>query len=147
MGDVYLRLGDLPEAGRSRNFADGSLESGVSCFRGRETESGGYRAKISNLDQAVHFAAFRNDGRPAYVVQGTEVSVGDVEEPLLTGCSARKLPASKYPTMSPFWEAAARLCLRGPDSITEYEIRRFVPPRESLTAQMFYPRPHRPQPT
>lgn len=110
---VYIRQGDLPEGGRSRNFDHGGLEAGVSCYRGLRHEDGSYEVLPGGVDLAIHFSAFREQGRPAYAVEGTQVGHGTEGEPVLEVERATKIEQGNYPLMATWWEAAALLVKGG----------------------------------
>lgn len=78
----YLRYGDLPEGGRSRNHRDGFLEAGVSCFHAEFAKDGSWRLLtgcVTKIDALMLAAA----GAKAYRLWGTEVGTGSDGEPLL----------------------------------------------------------------
>lgn len=112
---VYIRQGAPPPNGRSRNFEDGSHEAGVSCYDGVLHEDGSYEVIPDNVSQALHSVVFRNQGRPAYVLEGEEVGVGTEGEPVLAVARCTRLPKAFYPKLGGYWEAAVRLVLRSGD--------------------------------
>lgn len=77
----YVRYGDLPEDGRSRNHADGIAEPGVSVFHGQVLPTGEARARPTNHVLFCSMASLRD--RPLYVVDGREVGTGSDGEPVL----------------------------------------------------------------
>lgn len=77
VGKTYLRLGLIPENGKSQNFLTKEFEDGVSVF---ELVDG--KPAIDNLQLIDSFA-----GRyelPAFIVTGEEISKGHDGEPILT---------------------------------------------------------------
>jgi len=80
----YLRLGGLPAGGRSRNHADGTLECGVSVFRGLLRADGEVRPALS--DHTLIDWHMLSE-RPLYIVEGREAGIGADGEPVL--CNAR----------------------------------------------------------
>ncbi len=50
--DVYLRFGDLPEGGRSRNYRTGRLEPGVSVYRATKTPEAPFWRKPRSAHEA-----------------------------------------------------------------------------------------------
>ena len=82
--NVYIRYGDIPASGRSRNYADGVLEKGVSVYRGKylpETDE----IMITPSHHYQEFGELFIKDRPAYIVVGEEVGIGSDGEPLLSG--------------------------------------------------------------
>lgn len=83
----YVRYGKLPPDGRSRNHADGSLEAGVSVYRGERLPSGEARAIPSTNAEMWGALRLQLTDRELYIVTGDEIGVGSDGEPLL--CNAR----------------------------------------------------------
>jgi len=79
--DVYIRFGDIPACGYSRDWASNRAEKGVSVFRGKILRSGeilpmpGTNQELGSL--------LTMDDRPLYVVEGDEVGAGADGEPVL----------------------------------------------------------------
>jgi len=79
--DVYVRFGDIPACGHSRDWASNRAEKGVSVFRGKILPSGevlpmpGTNQELGSL--------LTMDERPLYVVEGDIVGVGADGEPVL----------------------------------------------------------------
>jgi len=82
--DCYVRFGDLPAGGRSRNHADGTMERGVSCFRGKLLPSGEAKPLPQSNVQVVSMLSLRD--RPMYIVAGTHMGDGSDGEPVLADC-------------------------------------------------------------
>lgn len=81
-GAVYLRFNDMPEGGRSKNFATGQLESGVSCYALRwDLLSQSYKRTGNGLDGAM--MAYAIQGAPMYLISGTECGTGSDGEPVI----------------------------------------------------------------
>jgi len=80
----FLRYGDLPAGGRSRNHADGSMEAGVSVYRGEILPSGEARVLPTTTAEFCGLQSIAN--RPLYLVEGEEIGVGSDGEPLLRNC-------------------------------------------------------------
>jgi hypothetical protein len=78
---LYIRFGRLPRAGRSRNYATGQLERGVSVYRAR------YNARTDALDASSALAGtyvhYLIAGKRPYLVAGDEVGTGSDGEPVL----------------------------------------------------------------
>lgn len=79
----YVRYGRLPRSGRSRNYADGTLEAGVSVFRGERLASGEARARPGTNYELGSLLSLRD--RPLYIIAGREIGLGSDGEPLLAG--------------------------------------------------------------
>jgi hypothetical protein len=77
----YVRFGQLPASGRSRNHRDNLTEPGVSVYRGTLTP-GGKKALI-HLNNTDALGALFITNRPAYEATGTEVGRGSDNEPCL----------------------------------------------------------------
>lgn len=98
---AYLRFKDLPRGGRSRNYATGQLEDGVSCYGlewdvlGRCWEAVG----CSNPYQYI-LNSMRGDEVPAYIVTGERVGTGSDGEPIIRNAQivgrARKLAGGAW---------------------------------------------------
>ncbi len=79
--ECFVRFGDLPTSGRSRNYASGEYDAGVSVFAGRKI---GHRVRIVlNNNQLLGTFMFDLRGRKAYIVEGRCVGVGSDGEPIL----------------------------------------------------------------
>lgn len=82
--DAYLRFNDLPEGGRSKNFATGQMEAGVSCYALRwDLINQCYKRTGGGLDGAM--IAYGIQGSPMYLITGTECGTGSDGEPVLEG--------------------------------------------------------------
>ena len=80
--DVFLRYGSLPKHGKSTNWVDGTIEEGVSVFRGKELPTGEVTFIIGSPQAEgtkLHLAL----DKKLYVVGGDVVGVGADGEPLL----------------------------------------------------------------
>lgn len=80
----YVRYGKLPKGGRSRNHADGLLESGVSVFHGERLPNGEARP-LPKTNQCFASMVSIMD-RPLYIVTGREIGHGSDGEPILANC-------------------------------------------------------------
>jgi len=80
---VYIRFGELPAGGRSRNHATGQLEAGVSCYRARRRVDGGYELVSSGLPYATIAAAMGAYGNTVLLIAGEECGLGSDGEPVL----------------------------------------------------------------
>lgn len=98
---VYLRFGDLPASGRSRNSRDNRDESGVSVFRGLLLPTGEARPLFSRNDELGSFMAGGLLRRPLYVVSGQEIGVGSDGEPVLTNAKVVRRAHLYDPTEKP----------------------------------------------
>lgn len=81
----YVRLGDLPASGRSRNHADGSNEAGVSVYHGEILPTGEARPLPRHNAELCGLLTMLAE-RPMYVVTGDEIGTGSDGEPLLANC-------------------------------------------------------------
>ena len=80
--NVFIRFGDLPPEGKSRNHATGEYEAGVSVYRGKLYPDGSWVVDIS-INQGA-WCLFSS--RPVYLVTGHEVGIGSDGEPVLADC-------------------------------------------------------------
>lgn len=79
---LYIRIGELPEGGRSTNWATGEQERGVSAYEAvYDPVAGAYEAHGALPGALVQAAV---SGRDAYLVGGREVGRGSDGEPLVT---------------------------------------------------------------
>lgn len=79
---IYIRAGDLPKSGKSKNFSTEKLEKGISVY-----EAVVYKGdiipilprydKINLVDIDILF------DRPIYIVKGEKVGTGSIGEPVL----------------------------------------------------------------
>ena len=79
---IYIRYGDLPPAGYSRNQATGEREAGVSVYHAYLLPGG----QLVVASGYVAFCAEIFADRPLYRVEGEVIGVGSDGEPLLAGC-------------------------------------------------------------
>jgi len=80
---LYLRWGNLPRGGRSKNHATGELEAGVSVYGARYnpvTDLIEYAEDGTGCHAALTYLL---SGAPCYLVTGTEVGRGSDGEPVL----------------------------------------------------------------
>jgi hypothetical protein len=75
----FLRFGDLPKNGKSKNFANGNFEAGVSAFNA-EFSGNNYRPILTDVLEITYLNVV---SRPAYRVWGKVVGTGADGEPLL----------------------------------------------------------------
>lgn len=83
---VYLRFGDLPEDGYSSAYMFGLRDPGVSAYPGSRLESGSYVLDFDRLLTGLDtrfLAWLLQQGRPLYVVEGRQVGIGGMAEPVL----------------------------------------------------------------
>jgi hypothetical protein len=80
--DCYIRYGDLPRGGRSRNHDTNEYESGISVYRGKMYPDGSW-AVDAGINQGA-WCLFSN--RPVYLVSGREIGTGSDGEPVLADC-------------------------------------------------------------
>ncbi len=79
----YIRFGNLPEGGFSRNKATGNLEAGVSAFNAEFARDGRWRPILDTPQQVASFFALIADDRPIYRVYGERIGAGGDGEPVL----------------------------------------------------------------
>lgn len=83
--DVYIRFNDLPKAGKSRNWATGNDEAGISAYEvSYDLEHGCYDI-FGSLPGAE--ISYRISGAPIYFIRGDRIGTGSDGEPLLTNVS------------------------------------------------------------
>lgn len=87
---IYVRLGGLPEGGRSRNFRDGGFEDGVSAFRAA------WDGKTLVVEANAGAILF-DSNRPLYQIEGDVLGqTGSDDEPLLANAvQVKKLNRSR----------------------------------------------------
>lgn len=83
----YLRYGDLPDTGKSHNYRDGTVEAGVSVFRGQILPDGTARATVSHNYEMGTLLSLQAEGRPLYLVTGVYIGDGSDGEPVLADCT------------------------------------------------------------
>lgn len=79
--DIYIRFGDLPKGGKSRNWASGEYERGVSVYRARYSVNTGTYQPFGALPGAE--IAHLMQGSKILLVTGDKVGTGSDGEPLL----------------------------------------------------------------
>lgn len=87
---VFIRFGRPPRSGRSRNWRDGSLEDGVSCYAGWKMSDGSVILDWRGIDVGSALCIARSP-RPAYVLTGPVVGYGSDGEPVIAVTSAKRL--------------------------------------------------------
>jgi len=80
--DIYIRFGALPKGGRSRNWASGEYERGVSVYRARYNVNTGTYQPFGALPGAEIAHLLR--GSKILLVTGDKVGTGSDGEPLLS---------------------------------------------------------------
>lgn len=86
---VYLRCGDLPENGRSRNYRTNELEAGVSVYEGILRDGKAMILLPSGTPGACVTASGAVE-RPVYMVGGEVVGRGSDGEPVLANVQVVK---------------------------------------------------------
>jgi hypothetical protein len=93
----YLRFGALPKDKTSHGGIGWSREKGVSAYRGYKEPGGRYALDIpcdpGQRDQLVLIFGLILQGRPVYVMSGTEIGRGRAGEPLLKNVTAKAVPS------------------------------------------------------
>ena len=86
----YIRFGDFPKSGRSKNYATGEIETGVSAYPAKwNVEKNRWEIIETQLEEFAALYSLTDDitegkGRPVYLVQGQELlSLGSDGEPML----------------------------------------------------------------
>lgn len=80
--DIYIRFGDLPKSGKSKNFATGEDENGISVYEARyDIMLASYEITGSALIGAAVDKMLR--GEKIYLVTGEEVGTGSDGEPVI----------------------------------------------------------------
>ena len=79
--DIYIRFGALPKGGKSRNWASGEYERGVSVYRARYNVNTGTYQPFGALPGAEIAHLLR--GSQILLVTGDKVGTGSDGEPLL----------------------------------------------------------------
>lgn len=96
--DIYIRFGALPKGGKSRNWASGKYEDGVSVYRARYNVSTGTYQAWGALPGAEIAHLMR--GSKIWLVTGDKVGTGSDGEPLLSNIISIHIPRagddSKY---------------------------------------------------
>jgi hypothetical protein len=81
---VYIRFGNLPKGDRSRNYATGTVEAGVSVFEARyNLLTGAVELAGDALAGAAIMAAFGAYGDTVLLVTGQYAGTGSDGEPVL----------------------------------------------------------------
>ena len=82
---IFVRFGDIPEHGKSKNHLTGKLEAGVSCY---EAIRRGDRIQVilPKLETTGLVSLSGVNERPMHEVRGAVVGYGSDGEPLLRPC-------------------------------------------------------------
>ncbi|KQR22884.1 hypothetical protein [Deinococcus sp. Leaf326] len=86
---VYLRLGELPEGGRSYNYREGHSEAGVSCYRAYQGKGVLYLDCVDGCDPMVMLGG-SGATRKWYIISGDVCGVGSDGEPVLNNAQVVK---------------------------------------------------------
>ncbi len=98
----YVRFGEPPPDGRSRNHFDGTCEAGLSVFPAYETPDGRYVLDPGeDGDLVVTLLFLMVLGAPPYLAVGREVGVGGSSEPLLADFTLEPIPRDSVESL---WE-------------------------------------------
>lgn len=76
----FIRFGELPRDGKSKNHRDNTLEVGVSCFYAEFAKDGTYRLLLTPVQEVSYISV---SGRIPYRLYGELVGTGADGEPLL----------------------------------------------------------------
>lgn len=76
----FVRFGELPEGGRSKNHRDDLFEAGVSCFHAEFAKDGSYRLLLNPILEVSYYSV---SNRTPYRLYGDIVGTGADGEPLL----------------------------------------------------------------
>lgn len=88
----YVRFGKVPKNQRSKNYADGMLEAGVSCFRVLFSDKGDFIPQCPTPATEMTFVNLSHTrNEEIYRLWGEEVGTGSDGEPLLKVTKAKKL--------------------------------------------------------
>lgn len=80
--DAYLRFGELPQSGKSTNWATGESEGGVSCYAlAWDIVNAQYTLSGTGLLGAL--ISYTMQGVQPYIITGEEVGKGSDGEPIL----------------------------------------------------------------
>ena len=80
--EAYIRFGRLPKNGKSKNYATGEYEAGVSCYSAEwDIIDGCYRRGAEGLDGAA--ITYLIKGADIYLVTGREIGKGSDGEPII----------------------------------------------------------------
>ena len=125
--ECFLRLGELPESGRSAKWKDGhtpwvslrGYEEGVSCFPASCTSGGHILLDLSDRLQKQFVMLVGLSGRTAYLIGGEVVGVGGDEEPVLRNAYFHEAlnPLRLVATKMPSWTVEAWNAARMPASM------------------------------
>jgi len=79
----YIRFGDVPQSGFSRNYATGEPELGVSVFCAEFAVDGSWRPILGSNQQLGSLLSLIADDRPIYRIYGDAVGTGGDGEPVV----------------------------------------------------------------
>jgi len=78
----YIRFGEIPEIGFSKNWLTGKLEEGVSCYEAIERDNA-YLVIIPSLKESTCVSLASILDRPMLEITGKLIGYGSENEPLL----------------------------------------------------------------
>ena len=90
MNCIFVRYGDLPPDGRSKNYLTGGLEVGVSVYEAL-VRSGRTQIILPKVETPGLVSLSGVNERPLYEVMGPVVGRGSDGEPLLSPCRVVRL--------------------------------------------------------
>lgn len=80
----FLRFGAPPASGHSQNFAENTLEAGISCYRLKKNTITPTARELSTLADII------SENRPLYLIEGEEIGFGADGEPVIEVKSCKK---------------------------------------------------------
>lgn len=83
---LFIRFGELPQSGKSRNHLTEQDEAGVSVYEAVERKDGRIQVLLPRLDYSACVSLSGCIDRPAFIVHGEIVGYGSDGEPLLRDC-------------------------------------------------------------
>jgi len=81
--DLYIRFGELPKGGRSRNYATGGFEAGVSCYEAEYVARESCFRLTGNVYNPGALIGHQMAGSKIYLITGKCVCCGGDGEPVL----------------------------------------------------------------
>lgn len=104
----YIRIGGLPEGGRSYDHLRRRFEGGVSAFRGEKVSGREYVLRVGTAEEGAILRSLVQGvpDTPVYFLQGREVGRGGVGEPVLQDITHTEAIPLEATVTLPMWTPA-----------------------------------------
>ena len=114
---IFVRFGEIPRTGRSKNYSTGQEEAGVSVYEAIERD-GRIQIIVPSMTYGVHVTLSAFVGEQAHIVEGEVIGYGSDGEPLLRDC---RVVGEAGPERFAGWDGGGAFGAREPyDAVYEH---------------------------